>query len=187
MSRRMTMDELTALHEEANEALSKDEHIHTPAPGRWCLRWSDVDYGPFGTGVTLEFWFDSREKFLDFFQERFFAVCVHQSKRGDLKLNEQVHQVVQEVRGGTLSREASMDRINALLKGRVQIEWWGSFEELCHSDDPYCLALREEFRDPGDEAEEGEADALADLDPARPVEEGEMEDFLEFVEMNGVP
>ncbi len=66
----------------------------------------------------------------------------------------------------------------ARANGGLSIYSWGSFESLCSGSDSFSREIRSDFRESSDRLDDEGEDVE---DQWRPIREGEMDDFLEFL------
>jgi len=135
------------LTEQAN-TLTQTTSERDPRAYSWGLfSWGDAPPA-IGGGTGCFQWFDSRDELLAFLTEYSPALCM------SLKQEEEWIGFRDRLRAIAASFEdeplKSLVAVNSVLKGLLQIDWIGRFEELCQGQESFCCKVRGWFRDPGD-------------------------------------
>lgn len=105
------------------------------------------DDNVFGVGLFL--WFQTKEKLLQFLAEHEGA----DSESHDLEvLRTEMRKIAGRIRTGRLGLEKGKQRFNTVLKGHLQIEWVGHFDEILSGKNPFGKKIRAEFLEFGDES-----------------------------------
>jgi hypothetical protein len=101
--------------------------------------------GPFcGSGTGGFCWFHSQDEAVAFFLDVDLAGHWLSPARGDRAAEQ-----LQQVREIVASREAwkpfegSISQVNEALRGLVQLQWWGTFDELRSEDGEFARSVRE--------------------------------------------
>jgi hypothetical protein len=63
-----------------------------------------------------------------------------------------MRKVADQIRAGRLGLEEARQQFNELLKGHLNVEWIGDFEEMLSGKHPFCIQMREEFLEIDDES-----------------------------------
>lgn len=79
--------------------------------------------------------------------------------------------------------ESRTQMLRASLTGVQDLQWVGTFTQLCESDDEWVSEVRIEFRECVDEV--GDGDVEPRLDSARPIACAEVPDFIAFLSEYG--
>ncbi len=99
-----------------------------------------------GTGSFL--WFKSRDEMLDF-AARYQPYVVGSSDESDEMdtLAQSVGKIVEKLKKNEIGDKAALKRINAVLKGWSQIEWWGTLQDLLDGKGSFPSKIRKRFID----------------------------------------
>lgn len=153
-----------------------------PRENPWGMyAWGDAP-AAIGGGMGAFQWFASRQQLLDFLCELSPSLyCCHDSEQ-DWRL--QTQRLRQILTGLDADPEATLQAINQELRGLLQFDWIGRYQDLCSGGFAFARHLRQDFRaQAGEEEDPQTAEAAAaplDLDA-----EGE-EAWLEFLRLYGI-
>jgi hypothetical protein len=100
-------------------------------------------------GVGLFFWFNTREELLEFLSE--YEGVDSECHEPELLLG-QMRKVADQIRAGRLGLEEARQQFNELLKGHLDVEWIGNFDEMLSGNHPFCIQMREDFLEIEDES-----------------------------------
>lgn len=152
------------LADQAN-ALAQVSAEHDPQTHTWGMfSWGDAP-GGIGGGVGCFQWFDSCEDLLSFLTDYCPALYTSFEQESDwLAFRERLLMIAVSNEDAPMG---SLDAFNSVLKGLLQIDWIGRFDELCASDEQFCSKLRSSFRDNSDT---DESSILASNAPIQPEE-----------------
>src|SRR5262249_54398350 len=97
----------------------------------------------------LFFWFNTKEQLLEFLTD--YEGVDSECDEPEL-LQEQMRKVADQIRAERLGLEKARQQFNKLLKGHLDIEWIGNFDELLSGKHPFCIRMRATFLDLEDES-----------------------------------
>lgn len=159
------------LTEQANQ-LAQASAERDPRTCKWGLfSWGDAP-GSVGGGFGCFQWFDSLEELLAFLTD--FSPALYTSFEQEKDWIE-FRDRLRAIAASSLEDELvkSLDEFNVVLKGLLQIDWIGRFEELCTGQASFCCKVRGYFRDT-DDVDEGA------------IQTEEVQDFCETLQLYGV-
>jgi len=122
-------------------------------------------------GVGLFLWFKTKEELLRFLGE-YEGSNSEQHDQTDLRAG--LRKVTKQIGAGRLGLEKGRQHLNELLKGYIQIEWLGTFDEMLAGKHLFCQQLRADFL-------EVEDSAL----PAPRIPERSVKGFVDFLRNYG--
>ena len=117
----------------------------------------------FGAGLFL--WFKTKEGLLQFLAEHEGA---DSEQHDQTTLRPAMRKVANQLLDRGVGLENGRERFNALLKGHLDIEWVGQFDDLLSGESPFAQKLRAEF-----------------LDVAGAISPQDARDFIEFLRNYG--
>lgn len=141
------------------------------APSDWGIHLGDAIYG----GPSVFCWFGDQRQLLSFVSETLplhpFAweevaeddLTVYRTLRQDTLL------VLSRLAANEISWAAAQRALNGVFAGRIPIEWWGQFADLCAADNELSKKIIRRFR------------KLKYDEEPRPVVGAEVADFIEFI------
>ena len=170
----MTLTREDLLTQESRQAILTRAAARDPRESRW---------GYFGEDDSLVAaagtfaWFETREDLLEALVEAEPAVNL----APDDPEFEEIRAGLASVREKALAKKglpaALREEANEILRGEVQIGWWGTFDALLKGKGAFESELRTWFRELVGDEDEGEDGR----DLAAPIAKREVEDFVEFV------
>lgn len=168
---------------ERADILVKDFKFPNPLPGHWGF-FSYSDASPaIGGGVGAFCWFSTREAMLDFAESviPFNPGGPAGDDEGLLSVAVRVSELVEDARSGKVSLEEMRLRLNGVLVRYSQFEWFGTFEELLSGEHPWAQQIRQNFIG----ADRSDVNDSADGPVVRRIVDGEMKDFLAYLQDYG--
>ena len=114
----------------------------TPRPESWAF--FSYDDGPviWGGGMGALLWFDDADALWDFLGDHF-AWCAPGAGPAEAA---EVRGIVDGFQAADADAEETRAALNAALAGRVQVEWWGTREELIGGDTAFGRRVRDSWR-----------------------------------------
>jgi hypothetical protein len=136
--------------------------------------WYETPSGDSGRGSLL--WFESRSERLGFFTqlEAAEALGLRDDVSDDVRRTDSLNRILADAVGSGVVRDFALNRANAMLRGTVQLRWWGNFGELLRGDSFFAKEVRTWHRLPA-----RDATALEELE--KPIRSGEIDAFLATV------
>lgn len=164
------------LTEQAN-TLTQTTSERDPRAYSWGLfSWGDAPPA-IGGGTGCFQWFDSREELLAFLTDYSPALYMSFEQEEEwIGFRDRLRAIAESFEDEPLR---SLGTFNSVLKGLLQIDWIGGFEELCQGQESFCCKVRGWFRDPGD------IDEAAIQASEAPIEPDELQDFCERLQEYG--
>lgn len=165
------------LTEQANTLIQTTAE-HDPRVYSWGLfSWGDAPPA-IGGGTGCFQWFDSREELLAFLTDYSPAVYMtFEQEEHWIGFRDRLRAIAASLEDEPLK---SLVAVKSELKGLLQIDWIGRFEELCQGQESFCCKVRAWFRDPctiaGSALQASEA----------PIQTEELHDFCERLQEYGV-
>ena len=98
------------------------------------------------SGVGLFLWFQTKEGLLQFLAEHEGADSEHHDRN---TLRTDMRKFANQILAGRLGLEKGRGRLNKSLKGHLDIEWMGHFDELLSGGHPFAKKLRANFSEWG--------------------------------------
>ena len=115
----------------------------TPRPGSWAF--FSYDDGPVicgGGGMGALLWFDDADALWNFLGDHF-AWC---APGAGLAKAAEVRAIIDGFQAADADAEETRAALNAALAGYVQVEWWGTREELIGDDTAFGRRVRDSWR-----------------------------------------
>jgi len=121
-------------------------------------------------GVGLFLWFNTKEGLLQFLAEYEGAdsECHDQAV-----LRPAMRKTANQMIAGKLGFEKGRQRFNALLKGHLDVEWIGHFDEMLSGKHPFCKKMRAQFLE------------LEDVSTVPAIAAEQVKDFMEELRSYG--
>lgn len=127
-----------------------------------------------GGGVGIFTWFPDRNAMLDFMATTLPFSPPGRHDCDPAKVARETSAIVEELKNGSVSNAAGIERLNEVLQTFSQIQWMGTFNELLTGQHLYAVEVRAAFC----RKEEGD-------DSGAPILPDEKEAFCEFLETWG--
>ena len=105
-----------------------------------------------GGGIGVFLWFNSHDELYKFLADYFVALSPGPCSADHEAVFVSVGGIVQELAAGKLGKNEAIQKINEAAKNFSQIEWWGTFEDLCHGKGEFQEKVRGHFLDRDDKA-----------------------------------
>lgn len=97
-----------------------------------------------GGGIGMFLWFKDWQEMYQFMANYFVASGPGPSEDDHEPVYDKAWEIFNELAEGKIQRDQAFDRINATAKNYSQIEWWGTFEELCEGQGQFEKKVRED-------------------------------------------
>ena len=164
------------LSDQAN-SLAQLSAERSPQTHTWGMfSWGDAP-GAIGGGVGCFQWFDSCEELLSFLTDYSPALYMSFEQKKDwFTFRDRLRLIAASIEDEPMG---GLDAFNNSLKGLLQIDWIGRFEELCASDKDFCCKLRVWFRNNAD------TDETSIVASNAPIQPEEIEAFCEMLREYG--
>lgn len=164
-------------------AESMSEYVYknhqNPQSNWWGMYSYDDASAGIGGGVGMIEWFPTRADLLAYIADVFpywpggpYDTGVVASVTTAITANMQL---------GNLSDDEAIIRLNHILRRYSQIEWIGTFEQLCSSDNDYCQYVRKWYREHNPDFDEEDGN-----DPSAPISHDEISDFCKSISEYGL-
>lgn len=170
-------DVLIRRSDEADQAWEKLSD-QDPIPESWGMFSYGDAPGAIGGGFGAFVWFADRDQLLSFIESVLPFSPPGPCNRDPLAVEASVRAVISAQREGEVSADVAREQLNSVLRGFSQIEWWGTFKDLCGGTDAYAAKVIAAFRE--DCADEGVAARGGS------VSRDELEEFKEFLTTYGL-
>jgi hypothetical protein len=112
--------------------------------------WGFYSYGDaspaIGGGVGCFLWFSSRNLMLDFI-ESVLPVSPPGPAASDHNKTAEATRIVSAARDQETLPDEMRERLNHILRGYSQIEWWGTFRTLLSDDELFASKVRQSFKE----------------------------------------
>ena len=169
----MTWDP-NVLVDRANHAF-QESSSRDPRLFQWGLfAWADAP--PACGGGTGAFqWFQTQEELLSHLAD--FGAAAYMTFDEESQWTEMRDEVRQIGAGFSVDRPNTLLQLNAHLKGLLQVDWIGDWQELCTTNDDFPSKVRSRFRDNWEDDQSAES--------SQPIGSDELNEFCEFVEAYG--
>lgn len=128
-----------------------------------------------GGGIGVFLWFNSHDELYKFLADYFVVLAPGPSSADHEAVFVAVGGLVQELAAGKLEKNEAIKKINEAAKNFSQIEWWGTFEDLCHGNGEFQEEVRGRFL--------GRHDKVAKKNESVPKERGK--EFVRFLSEYG--
>jgi len=132
-----------------------------PKPDAWLFYgYSDAPPVICGAGMGAFQWFKSSKEMVKFVEDYFCWVHPAPSSMDAKDIAAEVKRIIRQGREERIGGEELRARLNDFMRNMWQIQWWGTFQELCSGGDDFALELRGAFR-------EDESDAAINADEVK--------------------
>lgn len=131
-----------------------------------------------GGGVGMFSWHASHSDLCTFISEVLPYITGTSGQHGAVA--EVTTAIAANMQRGVISDVDGIDRLNHVLKHYSQITWIGTFDELCTSDDKFCMTVRSWYR------KRTADDNKTEIDRHAPIQRDELEDFYEAIQEYGL-
>ena len=164
------------LTEQAN-TFAQASAEHDPQTHKWGLFfWGDAP-GGIGGGTGCFQWFGSCEELLAFLTDYSPALYMSFEQEKDwIEFRDRLRVISASINDEPLG---SIDSLNSVLKGLLQIDWIGCFEDLCMREESFCCKVRGWFR------EQVDTDEAAIEASEMPIKPEELQAFCESLKEYG--
>ena len=96
-----------------------------------------------GGGIGMFLWFKDWQEMYQFMANYFVASGPGPSEADHEPVYDKAWEIFNELAEGKIQRDQAFGRINAAAKNYSQIEWWGTFEELCEGQGDFEKKVRQ--------------------------------------------
>ncbi len=120
----------------------------TPNPSSWGLyQYNDLAPAMCAGGTGSFLWFKTRERMLEFVSRYQPYLVGGADEREEMdELARSVAGIVAKLRNEKIGDKAGLKKINEVLKGWSQIEWWGTLQDLMDGKGPFPRKIRKFYR-----------------------------------------
>ncbi|MFN5059357.1 MAG: hypothetical protein ACK5GU_05480 [Chloroflexota bacterium] len=154
------------------------ENSHPAAEWWGCFAYNDASV-IVGGGVGHFSWHANRSDLCAFIAEVLPYITNTSGQHGAVA--EVTTAITANMQHGVISDENGIERLNHILEHYSQIDWIGTFAELCNSDDEFCQRVRHWYRRRVDD------DApKASFDRHAPIHPDEIDEFREAISEYGL-
>jgi hypothetical protein len=161
---------MAKLHDENIE----DDHptVRDPRANPFGFFWYSDAPAPLGGGMGVFCWFSNAQEAVDWLFAELADHWLRRLREGTSTLDA-IHNALEEAISGKRETGDVLVSINEMLKRAVQIEWWGTFEELRTSDLAFPKKVRAALHreGPTEDSEDDES----------PITESELDAFVEML------
>ena len=138
---KMEFDE-EKMSEECGELANKNSLNECKPQGVGVFSYSD---GPpaAGGGIGMFFWFHEWQELYQFLANYFIAMAPGPISEDHHSVYEKTWDLFKKLSEGKIRREHAIQQINQVARNYSQIEWWGTFEELCEGQGEFEKKVRQ--------------------------------------------
>jgi len=96
-----------------------------------------------GGGIGMFFWFKDWDETYQFLADYFVAFAPGPSNSDHATVYDKIWEIFYELAQSKIQREQALELINNAASSYSQIEWWGTFDDLCEGLGEFEMKVRE--------------------------------------------